>query len=53
MKKIVLINKNIGVVNRLQKEIGIQTLKTNYDTQIAGTLGAALFAKVLAEKARK
>jgi bzd-type benzoyl-CoA reductase Q subunit len=47
------IAKNIGVVNRLQKEIGIETLNTEYDTQIAGALGAALFAKVLAEKARK
>ncbi len=47
------IAKNIGVVNRLQKEIGIETLNTDYDTQIAGALGAALFAKVLAEKARK
>ena len=47
------IAKNIGVVNRLQKEIGVETLETDYDTQIAGALGAALFAKVLAEKARK
>ena len=47
------IAKNIGVVNRLQKEIGIETLNTDYDTQIAGALGAALFAKVLTEKNRK
>jgi bzd-type benzoyl-CoA reductase Q subunit len=47
------IAKNIGVVNRLQKEIGIEALTTDYDTQIAGALGAALFAKVLSEKARK
>jgi len=47
------IAKNIGVVNRLQKEIGIEPLTTDYDTQIAGALGAALFGKVLAEKARK
>lgn len=47
------IAKNVGVVNRLQDEIGIETLKTDYDTQIAGALGAALFAKVLAEKERK
>jgi bzd-type benzoyl-CoA reductase Q subunit len=47
------IAKNIGVVNRLQDEIGIEILKTDYDTQIAGALGAALFAKVLAEKERK
>jgi activator of 2-hydroxyglutaryl-CoA dehydratase len=47
------IAKNIGVVNRLQNEIGIETIKTDYDTQIAGALGAALFGKVLTEKARK
>jgi activator of 2-hydroxyglutaryl-CoA dehydratase len=47
------IAKNVGVVNRLLKELGIETLKTDYDTQIAGALGGALFAKVLAEKARK
>jgi len=47
------IAKNVGVVNRLQDEIGIKILKTNYDSQIAGALGAALFAKVLAEKERK
>ena len=46
------IAKNSGVVNRLEKELGIQALKTDYDTQIAGALGAALFAKVLAEKSR-
>lgn len=44
------IAKNIGVVKRLEKEIGIQALTTHYDTQIAGALGAALFAKSLYEK---
>ncbi len=44
------IAKNKGVVNRLQDELGIEVLTTDYDTQIAGALGAALFAKVLAEK---
>ncbi|OGU40412.1 MAG: benzoyl-CoA reductase, bzd-type, subunit Q [Ignavibacteria bacterium GWB2_35_12] len=47
------IAKNIGVVNRLQKELGIEILKTEYDAQIAGALGAALFAKALVEKERK
>ena len=47
------IAKNSGVVNRLQKELGIEILKTDYDAQIAGALGAALFAKALAEKERK
>ena len=44
------IAKNSGVVKRLQKEIGMEVLQTEYDTQIAGALGAALFGKVLAEK---
>ncbi|MBI5323814.1 MAG: benzoyl-CoA reductase, bzd-type, subunit Q [Ignavibacteriae bacterium] len=47
------IAKNIGVVNRLQKELGVETLKSKYDSQIAGALGAALFAKALVEKERK
>ncbi len=47
------IAKNSGVVNRLQKELGIEILKTDYDAQIAGALGAALFAKALVEKERK
>ncbi len=46
------IAKNSGVVKRLQKEIGIEVLQTEYDTQIAGALGAALFGKVLAEKGK-
>jgi len=45
------IAKNIGVVKRLTKELGIEALSTEYDTQIAGALGAALFAEVLAKKA--
>ena len=44
------IAKNIGVVSRLEKELGMEALKPRYDTQIAGALGAALFAKALAEK---
>ena len=44
------ISKNPGVVARLEKKLGIETLSTVYDTQIAGALGAALFAGVLAKK---
>jgi predicted CoA-substrate-specific enzyme activase len=44
------IAKNVGVVRRLEKELGIQALKATYDTQIAGAIGAALFAKALVEK---
>ncbi|MEW5936317.1 MAG: benzoyl-CoA reductase, bzd-type, subunit Q [Candidatus Thermoplasmatota archaeon] len=47
------IAKNIGVVQRLEKEIGIKALKPELDTQIAGAIGAALFAKALAEKEKK
>lgn len=47
------IAKNIGVVRRLEKELGLKALATKYDTQIAGALGAALFGKALVEKERK
>ncbi|MFH1676153.1 MAG: benzoyl-CoA reductase, bzd-type, subunit Q [bacterium] len=44
------IAKNIGVVRRLEKEIGIKALPPTLDTQIAGGLGAALFAQGLLKK---
>ncbi|NQU06649.1 MAG: benzoyl-CoA reductase, bzd-type, subunit Q [Calditrichaeota bacterium] len=44
------IAKNRGVVERLEGELGLTGLKSDFDTQIAGALGAALFAKVLYEK---
>jgi len=44
------IAKNIGVVSRLEKEIGIKALPFDIDTQIAGALGAALFAQNLLKK---
>jgi bzd-type benzoyl-CoA reductase Q subunit len=47
------IAKNSGVVKRLEKEIGVPVMQSNYDSQIAGALGAALFAKALVEKERK
>jgi predicted CoA-substrate-specific enzyme activase len=47
------IAKNIGVVKRLEDELGIKALKPKYDTQIAGALGAALFAKAIVEKGKK
>ncbi len=47
------IAKNIGVVKRLEDEIGIKALKPKLDTQIAGGIGAALFAKGLWEKSKK
>ena len=42
------IAKNEGVVSRLEKLLGVKALKPKYDTQIAGALGAALFAARLA-----
>ena len=47
------IAKNVGVINRLEKELNIKSLKSKHDTQIAGALGAALFGKTLFEKQRK
>ncbi len=47
------IAKNVGVVKRLEDELKIQALKSNVDTQLAGALGAALFAKALYEKKMK
>lgn len=48
------ISKNKGVVKRLEKEVGIKIMDTSkYDPQIAGALGAALFAKALLDKGKK
>lgn len=48
------IAKNKGVVKRLEKEVGIKIMDTSkYDPQIAGALGAALFAKALYDKGKK
>lgn len=44
------IAKNPGVVDRLEKELGIKAVKSQYDSQIAGALGAALFADTLLQK---
>jgi bzd-type benzoyl-CoA reductase Q subunit len=45
------IAKNKGVVTRVERELGLTALVPNYDPQIAGALGAALYARALAEKA--
>ncbi len=47
------IAKNIGVVSRIEKELGLKALKPRHDTQLAGAIGAALFAKTLLEKGKK
>lgn len=44
------IAKNSGVVKRIEKLLGVEALKSKYDTQIAGALGGALLAKALVEK---
>jgi bzd-type benzoyl-CoA reductase Q subunit len=46
------IAKNRGVVERLEKELGHKAMKPDFDTQIAGAVGAALFGKALIEKER-
>jgi bzd-type benzoyl-CoA reductase Q subunit len=47
------IGKNIGVVSRIERELGVKALKPTLDTQIAGALGGALFARALTQKERK
>ncbi len=47
------IAKNIGVVKRLEDELGVKALKPDFDTQIAGAVGAALFAQALVRKERQ
>lgn len=47
------IAKNPGVVKRIERLLGVEALTPKYDTQIAGALGGALFAKALVEKAGK
>ncbi len=47
------IAKNVGVTKRLFAELGLESLTSKYDTQIAGGIGAALFAKALVEKGAK
>ena len=46
--------KNIGVVKRVEDSLGFKALKwSDIDPQIAGGIGAALFAKAVAEKSGK
>src|SRR4030042_1935380 len=46
------IAKNGGVVSRLEKELKFKALTPKYDTQIAGAIGAALFARDLVGKGK-
>lgn len=46
--------KNIGIVKRLEKMLGVESLKPGeLDPQIAGGIGAALFARATVAKSRK
>ncbi|MFX0058433.1 MAG: benzoyl-CoA reductase, bzd-type, subunit Q [Candidatus Heimdallarchaeota archaeon] len=47
------IAKNIGVVKRLEDELNLKAPEPSIDPQLAGAIGAALFAKALIEKDRK
>lgn len=44
--------KNKGVIDRLMKIINLERMETEWDTQIAGAAGAALFANTLVEKGK-
>jgi benzoyl-CoA reductase subunit A len=44
--------KNMGVIERLKKRVGMAPLKTSYDSQLAGAIGAALFGFALCRKDR-
>jgi bzd-type benzoyl-CoA reductase Q subunit len=46
------IAKNVGVVKRIERELKIEALRTEKDTQIAGAVGGALFGKTLVEKGK-
>ena len=47
------IAKNSGVVQRLEKELRLKALAPRVDPQVAGAVGAALFARTLAQKEGK
>jgi bzd-type benzoyl-CoA reductase Q subunit len=44
--------KNRGVIERLMKRVGLEAMKTTWDTQIAGAVGAALFGHALVQKGK-
>ena len=44
--------KNRGVIERLMKIIKLEPMKTKWDTQIAGAVGAALFGYTLVQKGK-
>jgi len=44
--------KNRGVMDRLMQMIGLERMKTEWDAQIAGAVGAALFGYALCQKGK-
>lgn len=46
------IAKNRGVVERIEKGLGVVSIKSTVDYQLAGAIGAALFGKFLYEKSK-
>ena len=44
--------KNRGVMDRLMPLIGLERMQTEWDTQIAGAVGAALFADALCRRGK-
>jgi bzd-type benzoyl-CoA reductase Q subunit len=46
------IAKNPGVVKRIERELGFESVKSDIDSQIAGALGGALFGHALVQKKR-
>ena len=44
--------KNRGVIERLMPMIKLERMKTEWDTQIAGALGAGLFGYALCQRGK-
>ena len=44
--------KNRGVIDRLKTKTGLEPMKTKWDTQLAGAVGAALFGYALCQKGK-
>ena len=44
--------KNQGVIGRLTRKMGLEPLKTQWDTQLAGAAGAALFGYALSQQGK-
>ena len=47
------ISKNVGVVRRIERKLNLKALEPKVDPQLAGAIGAALFARALYIKSRK